>query len=153
MSSYISPSNLYFIAPFAHDISTRVNGNVYYRLINDTQTLNQIGLEISSLYYLNTLNFIPSNAFIVTWDTIAAYDLLISGYVSFQIILSNDNSKSFLTVNYGTLDFTASDGYYFQYGYYYPGFYTTIGNSNPDFSSNVNVNGKYIYHLSILLFL
>ena len=146
-TSSISPSNNYFIAPFAHDLSTMSKGNIYYRLINESPTLSQIGLEISSLYYLNTINFIPTNAFIVTWDSVPSYGSSYSGYVSFQIILSTDGSNSYLTINYGSLGFSASKGYSFQYG---SGSYdeTIISTSNPELSSNVGVSGKRIYHLS-----
>ena len=144
---YNSITYQYLIAPFRHDLSTIYTGNIYYRLISDAQSLNQIGVEISSLYYLNTVNFIPTNAFIVTWDSVPYYTYYGSANpsVSFQIILSTDGSNSFLTVNYGSLGFSASDGHYFQYGAYK----TTISLNNPMFSSNVGINGKWIYHLSI----
>ena len=133
------------IAPFHHDLDSTIHGDIFFRLINDSQTLNQIGQEISSLYYLNTLNFIPTNALIVTWDSVAPWDTSISGYASFQAILSTDDSNSFLTINYGTLDFGAEYGFYIQDGSSY---YTIISKTNPKFSSNVGVNGKWIYHLS-----
>ena len=141
MSSYVSQ---YLIAPFKHDLTTVNTGNIYYRLISDAQSLNQIGLEISSLK--NGVNFMPTNAFIVTWDTVPSFlSAIFSGYVSFQIILSTDGLNSFLTINYGSLGFWAFYGYYFQYGY------TTISINNPELSSNVGVNGKWIYNLSIFL--
>ena len=43
------PTSNYFIAPFGHDLNTNYNGNIYYRLINDAQTLNRIGQEINLL--------------------------------------------------------------------------------------------------------
>ena len=145
MNSYIRPSYHNFIAPFAHDLSTYSNGNIYYRSISDLQTLNQIGSEISSLCFLNTVNYMPTNAFIATWDAVPPYSLSspANTFASFQLIISTDGSNSFLTINYGSLGFGASSGYYFQYGY------TTISINNPELSSNVGVNGKWIYHLSI----
>ena len=145
LSSFLNPSNKYFIAAFNHDLSTSGKGSIYYRLINNSQTLNQIGLEISSLYYLNTLNFMPTNAFIVTWDSVAPYHSEPNPYASFQLIISTDDSDSFLTLNYGLLGFAADNGYKFQYGSYKT---TTITSSNPEYSSNVGVSGKWIYHLS-----
>ena len=91
----------------------------------------------------------PSNALIVTWDSVAPCSSSISGFASFQAILSTDGSNSFLTINYGTLDFRATYGYYFQYEYTR----VIISRTNPEFSSNVGVNGKWIYHLSNLLLL
>ena len=142
-----SPYYYYFIAPFNHDLETTYYGNIYYGSTNNAQTLNQKGQEINSLKYSNTVNFIPTTAFIVTCDSVPYYTYYGSANpsVSFQIILSTDGSNSFLTVNYGSLGFSASDGHYFQYGAYK----TTISLNNPMFSSNVGINGKWIYHLSI----
>ena len=129
-----------------------MNGTIYYRSTNDTQTLSEIGLEISSLYYLNSSSFNPTNAFIVTWDSVAPWASLRSGFVSFQAILSTDGLNSFLTINYGKLDYSASNGYYFQYGSYYSAYYTTISKSSPELSSNSGVNGKWIFKLGNLKF-
>ena len=147
MTYNLFPSYQYFIAPFSHDLDTTKNGTIYYRTINDLPTLGQIGHEINSLKYSNKTIFKPANAFIVTWETVAPYDTSKSGYVSFQIILSTDGSNSFLTINYGSLGFHASDGYYFQCGSY-SGCYTTISGSNPELSSNVAMKGKWIYNIS-----
>ena len=95
------------------------------------------------------INFMPSNALIVTWDSVAPYSSSISGFASFQAILSTDGSHSFVTINYGTLDFRATYGYYFQFEYTQ----VIISRTNPEFSSNVGVNGKWIYHLSNFILL
>jgi hypothetical protein len=144
---YIWFDNNYFIAAFAHDLDTTRNGYIYYRLTNNQQILNQIGQEINSLKYSNTTNYMPTSAFVVTWESVASFDTSISGYVSFQISLSTDGSSSFLTINYGTLGFTADYGSYFQCGSYST-CYTTISNTNPEFSSNVGSKGKWIYNIS-----
>jgi hypothetical protein len=149
MTNSYYPVENFFIAPFDNDLDSTKNGTISYRKINDPQTLSLMGQEISSLYYLDTLNFIPTSAFIVTWDSVAPYEASISGNVSFQAILSTNGSNSFLTINYGKLDFGAEYGYYFQNG----STRITISKTNPMFSSNVGVNGKWIYHLSNLLLL
>lgn len=144
-TSSISPSNNYFIAPFSYNLDTTstYNGNIYYRSTNDSQILNQIELEINSY-------FLPMNAFIVTWERVApsfSWFFTPNGYVSFQIVISTDGSNSFLTINYGTLNFSASGGYYFQCGSF-SACYTGISNTNPELSSNVGVNGKWIFNIS-----
>ena len=147
MTNSIDPSNKYFIAPFADDLSTSKKGNIYYRLINNSQTLNQIGLEISSLYYLNKTSFVPTNAFIVTWDAVPPYSSSPANtFASFQLIISTDGSNSFLTINYGSLGQSADNGYKFQYGSYKS---TTISSSNPEYSSNVGVSGKWIFEMNL----
>ena len=144
-TSSISPSNNYFIAPFAHDLDTTKSGAIYYRLINDSQSLKQIGQEINPSKYSNTVDFMPSNALIVTWDSVAPFNNSISGVASFQVILSTDGSNSFLTINYGSLGFSAYYGYFFQYGS------TKFTLTNPKYSSNVGVNGKWIFSIRMLL--
>ena len=143
---YVGPKYMNFIAPFDHDLDTTRNGNIYYRSTNIAQTLNQIGQEINSLKYSNRTNYMPTNAFIVTWYTVPYYISLSTSsnvYESFQIILSTDGSNSFLTINYGTLGFSASGGNYFQYGS------TRFTFTNPEYSSNVGANGKWIFPISI----
>ena len=140
----------FFLAPFAHDFPSTMNANIIYRTINDSHFLNQTGQEINSLNYFNKTNFMPTNAFIVTW----VYSSTLTKQnppeaVSFQVILSTDGSNSFLTINYGPLGLNASDGYYFQCGSY-SDCYTTITSGNPELSSNVGVNGKWIYNISKL---
>ena len=139
------PSYQYFIAPFSHNLATNINGNIFYRSTRNSHTLNLIGQEINSLKYSNTVNYMPTNAFIVTWDTVASADTQPNPYASFQIILSTDGSNSFLTINYGTLGFTADYGYFFQYGS------TKFTLTNPKYSSNVGVNGKWIFSIRMLL--
>ena len=152
MTASNSPSYQYFIAPFDHNLDTTNSGKIDYSLIKDSQTLNKIGEEISSLYYSSTVNFMPTNAFIAAWDSVPPYYLANSmastksGYVSYQIILTTHDLDSFLTINYGSLGFKALNGYYFQYG---PS-RLNISKTNPMFSSNVGVNGKWIHHLSSL---
>ena len=92
----------------------------------------------------------PTNAFIVTWDTVAPTSTELNPYASFQVILSSDGSNSFLTINYGSLGFEASGGYYFECGSY-SGCYTSITSGNPELSSNVGVDGKWIYNISNIL--
>lgn len=147
--AFISPNNyMNYIAPFVHDLITTSTGSIYYRTINDSQSLNAIGQEINSLKYSNKTNFMPTNAFIVTWDAVPPYSSSspANTFASFQLIISTDGSNSFLTLNYGPLDFVASNGYFFQYGSN-----KIISITNPQFSSNVGVNGKWIYNLSNLL--
>ena len=137
----------YFLAPFAHNFPATMFANIFYRTINDSQTLNQIGTDISSPK--NGVHFMPTNAFVVTWGSSASSSTKQNTPVpvSFQIVLSTNGSNSFLTINYGPLEINASDGYYFECGSY-SGCYTTISSGNPEFSSNVDVNGKWIYNIS-----
>ena len=136
------------ISAYNNDLMTSNCGNLTTRSINDSLTLNSIGAEINSLLApINT--FIPKNAFVATWFQVSAYNQSIIGTVTFQILISTDGQRTFLTLNYGNLDFAAYD-YNIFYQYMDSNSFF-VGNSlptSPQLSSNVNVNGKWIYSLS-----
>lgn len=140
------------IAAYNSDLMTKRCGSIYIRLISDVSTLNIIGNEISNLLYNSsnsTLTFKPTNAFVATWYQVCSFHNSINGTVSFQLIISTDGKQTFLTLNYDILEFPAEFGSFFQY--LDPNHNlkkTQIAPSGPQNSSNVNVNGKWIYHLS-----
>ena len=136
------------ISAYNNDLATSNCGSLTTRSINDSVTLNSIGAEINSLLAPIT-PFTPKNAFVATWFEVCAYNQSVVGTVTFQILISTDGQRTFLTLNYGILDYAAFDyNIFYQYldsGAYY------VGNSlppSPQLSSNVNVNGKWIYSLS-----
>ena len=136
------------ISAYNNDLMTSNCGNITTRSINDSLTLNSIGAEINSLLAPIT-TFTPKNAFVATWFQVCAYNQSIIGTVTFQILISTDGQRTFLTLNYGNLDYGAFDyGIFYQYLDSNSNF---VGNSlppSPRLSSNVNVNGKWIYSLT-----
>lgn len=142
------PSGQNIIAPLVYDLYSAAGGDITYKSygLNDIATLNIIGTEINQL--LNA-NFIPNNLFVITFDAVKAFS--VSGTVSFQIILSTDSIKSYLTVNYGHLDFYCDLTPYYQYV-----INNVLGQNSfscSATSSNVNVNGKWVYPLFGILLL
>ena len=140
------------IAAFNSDLMTKRCGSLYIRLISDVSTLNIIGNEISSLLYNSsnsTFTFKPTNALVATWYQVCSYHNSINGTVSFQLIISTDGRQTFLTINYDVLEFPAEFGSFFQYLDSNNNWKKTqIAPSGLQNLSNVNVNGKWIYHLS-----
>lgn len=137
------PSDKNVIAVFIYDLYTVRSGNITYRSINDSATLDLIGSEITNLLRLN-FDFIPSNAFVITFDSVAPFSG--NGNVSFQIIISTDSIYSFLTVNYGNLFISPK----YESFYQYPNNTVYIGKKYIPCSSsqsNVNRNGTFIYQL------
>ena len=132
------PTDKNIIAVFVYDLYTVRGGNILYRSINDTATLNFIGNEITSLLGLD-FNFMPSNAFVITYDSVAAWSPSIDGNVTFQILISTDGIYSFLTVNLGDLFITTSNQPFYQYVY------------NTNFIGKktfpLTLNEKYIFQL------
>ena len=139
------PADKNIIAPFVYDLYTVRGGNISYRSINDTVTLNFIGNEITTLLGLS-FSFIPSNAFVITYDSVTAWSPTIDGNVTFQILISTDGIYSFLTVNFGDLLFGPTTSPFYQYvnNTIFIGKKTFPCSSS---QSNVNQNGTFIYQL------
>ena len=128
------------------DLMTSKCGTLTTRSISDQTTLDSIGTEINSLL-MPSPAFYPTNAFVATWFQVCAFSSAITGTVSFQILVSTDGDRTFLTLNYDVLEFS-------PYGVYYQ-YIDDLNNqvqvalpSSPQYSSNVNVNGKWIYFLT-----
>lgn len=139
-----SPSNV--ISGYNVDLLTDRCGSLTTRSVSDQTVLNTIGSEINTLATPSPA-FQPTNAFVATWNQVCAYDDIINGTVSFQIVISTDGDRAFLTLNYDLIEFS-SYGVFYQYIDYNNTLVSTTLPSSPEASSNVNVNGKWIYFLS-----
>ena len=145
--SVTRPTSSNSIAAYNYDlITTSASGKVYYRSITQTNTdLTTIQNEINQ--YLTT-NFVAKNAFLITYDNILSYTDR-TDTAKFQIILSTDSQRSFLTINYvkcllrqtslplSEFDCLDASNRFVQ---------NFI--NNPCTSSNVNVPGKWIFNIS-----
>ena len=135
-----------------YDLDTRTSGGIYYQNLNSqSNDFNSIKSDINRL----NSGFNPTNIFRITYDNLPAYNQS-SLIASFQIILARDGSlsngssySSFVLLKYtsclsgNTLTRT-------------PGIYYTLSNgqsssyqfSNPCDSSNVNLNGTWVFDVS-----
>lgn len=139
-----SPSNV--ISGYNVDLLTERCGSLTTRSVSDQTILNTIGAEINSLA-VPSPTFQPTNAFVATWNQVCAYDQYTNGTVSFQIVISTDGDRTFLTLNYDLIEFS-SDGVFYQFINYANSLVSITLPSSPESSSNVNVNGKWIYFFS-----
>ena len=139
-----TPTNI--IAALNMDIITSSGGDVFYRSINQSSSdLITIQSEINQL--LQT-NFIAKNAFVVTYKSVQAYSNR-NDTANFQIILSTDSIRSYVTLNYGSC---------FELSNYFPLSEINCldkGSNlakqlivNPCSSSNVNITGKWIFNIT-----
>lgn len=128
------------------DLMTSKCGTLTTRSISDQTTLDSIGTEINSLL-MPSPAFYPTNAFVATWFQVCAFSSAITGTVSFQILVSTDGDRTFLTLNYDVLEFSPY-GVYYQYIDDLNNLVQVALPSSPQYSSNVNVNGKWIYFLT-----
>ena len=65
-------NNYTLIAPFWSDISTESTGDVFYRLVNDSNTLNRIACDIRQSFS-SFDNFKPTWASVITWYQVKAH--------------------------------------------------------------------------------
>ena len=100
--------NVIGVAPFWNDIDTRKGGDIFYRQVFDSNTLNQIGSDIRSSFSAFD-NFRPSWALVVTWFKVAQYsqsqDLPKN---TFQALISTNGRHSFTIFNYHELQWSKS---------------------------------------------
>ena len=138
-------NSLNTIAAYDEDLDTSKCGNLLARSISDKPTLTTVGTEINTLLSPTSPAFNPTNAFVATWLQVCNYDQAINGTVTFQILISTDGTRSYLTIKYDVLDFPSSYGHFYQYLDSNSNLITT---SIPDPQlSNVNVNGKWFFIL------
>ena len=83
---------LRLIAPYWADVDTRKSGKVWFREINDTNTLSRIQLQVEKLNRGNS--FHPEFALIVTWDRVGYYsehyDLVSNRHIILVWLVVND---------------------------------------------------------------
>jgi len=137
----------YSISGLNYDLITAsTSGGIYY------QNLNVQSSEFNSIKSdLNRLNaaFVPINLFRITYDNVPLFSSS-SSIVSFQIILANDATKSYVLLKYASC---AVGSPYTTPGVYYlssSGQQMSNKISNPCTSSNVNLLGTWVFDVSSL---
>lgn len=133
------------IRPYYADFITVLQGNVFYRSIDQSSVdLLTIQNEISQL--LQT-SFEAKNAFVITYDNVQLFSDR-SDFANFQLILSTDSIQSYVTINYGSCltsrylpisEIVCLDNVY-----------SIVRKTivNPCESSNVNLTGKWIFNVT-----
>jgi len=97
------------IAPFWSDHlqSTDEEGEVFYRMVSDSETLSQIAYDIK-LYDPSNLrmnNFMPTWSCIATWYQLKAHNHRRFPYNNtFQLVLASNGEASYIMFNYGGMD-------------------------------------------------
>jgi hypothetical protein len=137
------------ISGLNYDLDTRTSGGIYYQNLNSQSTdFNSIKSDLNRL----NSNFVPTNLFRITYFNVPNYGS--GGYIaSFQIILATDLSKSYVLLKYTScltgLSLRATPGLYYFSSLNGQQMSNTI--SNPCSSSNVNLNGTWVFDASPLL--
>ncbi|XP_048358241.1 sushi, nidogen and EGF-like domain-containing protein 1 [Sphaerodactylus townsendi] len=94
----------HFVAPYWGDVNNILGGDVFYREVNDPETLQQITKDIHQ--YFPNLPFTCTGAFIATWDHVAYFGSVSQKTNTFQAVLITDGHISFIMLNYGDIQWT-----------------------------------------------
>jgi hypothetical protein len=135
---------VYQIYPFNIDLDTTYTGIIYYRRLRSTD-LNNVKSDIN----LVDSTFTPTSGLVVTWYRVPRYGT--QSYIyTFQALLVSNGFDTYLIYNYDdqTMPITWSSNY--------TGFDSGNGTNlfkrnssiNMATSSNVNVNGKWIFKVN-----
>lgn len=141
------------VAPYWADVDIRNGGNIYYREINDVIQLRKIDTEINRAFSQLT-SYRSIWGFVATYDQVAEYNVRnSSNNNTFQVVLTTNGKISFTIFNYGRLMWThngsAQAGFNSGNGKDFlvlPGSFSK-GIVNISESSNINVNGKWIFRI------
>ena len=80
-----------------------------------------------------------------TWDHICRLGTA-GSYATFQVVITTDGSQYYFIMNYGALDFLSyASGSFYQYIDANNAVVKNLLPTTPQSSSNVNINGKWIY--------
>ena len=120
---------------------------MFYRSINQSSAdLLIIQNEINTR--LQT-NFVAKNAFVVTYSSVQSF-FDRNDMANFQIILSTDSIKSYVTLNYGSCLKILTSTLITEIDYLNSILnLVTLSIVNPCTSSNVNLAGKWIFNVNI----
>ena len=92
------------IAPFWADSIPEENGQVFYRVTADDDTLAQISYDVN-FHKKSEKFFLPTWASIITWYQLKAASHRRSHYHNtFQLVLTTDGEASYVMFNYGGLE-------------------------------------------------
>lgn len=135
--------NTNIISAYNSDLATSTCGTLWYRDTVDPTDLSQIASDVNT-YYKPAVVFSPTNAFVVTWDSICQLSNA-NAWSTFQVIITTDGIQHYLIVNYGSLGFSLTSASYFQYTDLNSNFIKKLFTDPPISYSNVNNAGKWIY--------
>jgi hypothetical protein len=135
-----------WISALNYDLDTRTSGGIYYQNLN-----SQSGDFNSIKSVINRVNpaFVPTNLFRITYDNVPAWGQR-SDIASFQIILANDATISYVLLKY-TSCLSSSYLSRIQAIYYLSANEQSVSNQmslNPCTRTNVNQVGTWVFDAS-----
>lgn len=149
--------NQTLIAPFWTDMTSDLNGGVFYRLVTDKNTLNEVSYEIDRLTQARCdSSYKPSWVAIITWYRMRAFFHPRFANNTFQLIMTTNGEDSYVIFNYGRLqwpnkytDVSVEAGLNLDDG---TKFFRMEGSSTQNITqlvkkSNVNLQSKWLFKI------
>lgn len=148
--------NKTLIAPYWVDMITGADGDVFYRLVTDKSTLNDVSFEIDRLTKANyASSYKPSWVAIVTWYQMKSFMTPTKSHKNtFQLIMTTNGEDSYVLFNYGRLQWPSENAYIeveagFNFGDNVQ-FFRMEGSGTHNISqlenkSNVNMRSKWLF--------
>ncbi|XP_075387294.1 nidogen-2 isoform X2 [Tenrec ecaudatus] len=103
------PTDFPAIAPFLADIDTsQGRGRILYRQDTSSEVLSKAAYYVHTGFPSSTTRFAPTNAFLVTWEQVGAYEEVTRGVPpsgernTFQVVLAYDASDTYALFLYPT---------------------------------------------------
>uniref|UniRef100_A0A8C1NAN1 Alpha-tectorin n=1 Tax=Cyprinus carpio TaxID=7962 RepID=A0A8C1NAN1_CYPCA len=147
LSAYVPylNSGLDIIAPLWTDLYNVNGGTISYREDTSSAVLAQVTQAVHQ--YFPHVPFTATSAFVATWESVPYYSG--GGLVTFQVVLVSNGDRSFILINYGDI---AETGQVWLAGYNTVdsvNSFTIPAASVPELSSssNINVNGRWSFHV------
>jgi hypothetical protein len=136
------------ISPFWTSINFTSNGNIFYRIVTDKESLEQIENDVN---FVN-INFKPIWSLVVTYYETVPVQLDKHFNNTFQLILTFDSNDYFYAIfNYGkmnSLESINSTSFLIGYSLELRDLYYNLNKMNNFVkNSNVNQTGKYVFNL------
>ena len=128
------------IAPFWHDINPEAGGRIFYNILSSASELSNIFSRLSP-------NFYPNFIFVATWDRVASLCRDPTYRNTFQVVLTADNSQSYILFLYGDLQWGEDAQIGFSVGGGQFPFSLTEDATNVEHLSNVGIPGVFVISL------
>ena len=107
--NFNSVSSPPIIAPFWDDVDVRNGGTIYYRQDNTSSIAEQVQQNINT-QFPDVGFFYPSLVFVATWDGVERFGSGFSGLANtFQVVIASDGRRTFVTFNYGDIQWGGSN--------------------------------------------
>ena len=106
--NFNSVSSPRIIAPFWDDVNVVNGGTIYYRQDNTSSITDLVQQNINT-QFPDVGFFYPSLVFVATWDRVVQFGSSSGAANTFQVVIASDGRRTFVTFNYGDIQWGGSN--------------------------------------------